>query len=605
MINKKMARAGCLFAGMAGVLLLTLLACSETKKDQSKALNEWFEVAFEEQLARSPEFQTYLGRKTNYDRWDDKTVEFAQRALLEDQQKISEMRSKFNFDDLEPATQLSWDLFVNNQKSNDEGWKFHDYNYVFNPFRGVHHYVPSFLINQHRVDSLLDAEAYIARIKDVRRMLGEELTNYQRAYTRGIYPPRWTYPQMLQTVKKIISGRPFEKSRYDNPVYADFKKKIATLSISDKERKRLRAAASVALVEYMKPAYERLVNVFREHEKGVNNGDGVWKLPDGDKFYQYLLRSHTTTNMQADDIHNLGLAEVRRIHDEIKDVMQTLGYSGTMAEFFDHSRTGKEFFYPNTKSGRKAYLKKSEELIAAMWEKLPQAFNILPKAKLIVKRVEKFRENAGKAFYERPTISGSRPGAYYVNLSNMKEMPNSQMEALAFHEGVPGHHLQIAIAQELQGIPSFRRFNDYTAYVEGWGLYSEFLAKQMGFYQDPYSDFGRLAMELWRAARLVVDTGIHSKRWSRERAIEYLLTNTPNPKADCIAAIERYIVYPGQATAYKIGMLEIMKLRDKSMARLVDSFKLGDFHDVVLGSGPVPLSVLGDLVDQWLQEKSK
>ena len=235
---------------------------------------------------------------------------------------------------------------------------------------------------------------------------------------------------------------------------------------------------------------------------------------------------------------------------------------------------------------------------------LPKLFNTFPKADMEVKAVEAFREkSAGKAFYSRPAPDGSRPGIYYANLYSMADMPTYQLEALAFHEGIPGHHMQIAIAQELEGIPSFRKYGGYTAYSEGWGLYSELVPKELGYYSDPYSDFGRLAMEIWRAARLVVDTGLHDKQWTREQAIQYLMDNTPNPQGDCEKAIERYIVMPGQATAYKIGMLKIVELRERARTQLGDQFDIREFHDIVLRDGAVPLAVLEETVDAWLESK--
>jgi uncharacterized protein (DUF885 family) len=243
-------------------------------------------------------------------------------------------------------------------------------------------------------------------------------------------------------------------------------------------------------------------------------------------------------------------------------------------------------------------------MIDTMREALPNVFNTFPQADMVVKAVEPFREKAaGKAFYQRPAPDGSRPGVYYANLYRMQDMPLYQMEALAYHEGIPGHHMQLAISQELTGIPKFRKYGGFTAYTEGWGLYSKFLPKEMGFYEDPYSDFGRLAMELWRAARLVVDTGLHEKKWTREDAINYLLENTPNPEGDCRKAIERYIVMPGQATAYKIGMIKILELREDAKARLGDAFDIRDFHDVVLKDGPVPLQILEENVEVWITDQ--
>lgn len=265
-------------------------------------------------------------------------------------------------------------------------------------------------------------------------------------------------------------------------------------------------------------------------------------------------------------------------------------------------RSDPRFYLPDTPEGRAEYIALAVEAISRMNEDLPRLFHILPQAELEVRAVEPFRErSAGKAFYSAPAPDGSRPGVYFANLYRMADMPLYQLEALAFHEGVPGHHMQIAIAQELGDLPKFRRFGNFTAYSEGWGLYSELIPKELGYYQDPYSDFGRLAMELWRAARLVVDTGLHDKRWTREQAIHYLIENTPNPEGDARRAIDRYIVMPGQATAYSIGMLKILELRQRAQDRLGSAFDIRDFHDVVLRSGPVPLSLLEENVETWLE----
>ena len=316
------------------------------------------------------------------------------------------------------------------------------------------------------------------------------------------------------------------------------------------------------------------------------------------------LNAMTTTNLSASEIHELGLQEMDRIHDEMRTIMKKVGFEGTLKEFFDFTRTDDQFFYPNTAEGKAAYLAEATEMIDTMRDALPSMFNTFPEAKMIVKAVEPFREkSAGKAFYSSPALDGSRPGTYYANLYNTKDMPIYQMEALAYHEGIPGHHMQIAISQELEGIPTFRKFGRYTAYTEGWGLYSEYFPKEFGFYEDPYSDFGRLAMELWRAARLVVDTGIHDKKWTRGQAIAYLIENTPNPEGDCRKAIERYIVMPGQATAYKIGMLKILELREWAKIELGEAFDIREYHDVVLKNGAVPLEMLEELVKEWVSEK--
>ena len=294
---------------------------------------------------------------------------------------------------------------------------------------------------------------------------------------------------------------------------------------------------------------------------------------------------------------------MERIHEEMRGIMEEVGFEGTLQEFFVHMRNSEEFVYPNTEEGRKRYLDEATAYIDNMRGRLDELFIKKPKADLIVKAVEPFREkSAGKAFYQQPSMDGTRPGTYYANLYDMAAMPTYQVEALAYHEGIPGHHMQIAIQQELEGIPKFRRFGRYTAYSEGWGLYTEKLPKEIGLYKDPYSDFGRLAMELWRAVRLVVDTGIHDKKWTREEGIDFYVTNTPNAKSDAVKMVERHIVMPGQATAYKIGMNKILELREKAKSELGDKFDIREFHDVVLGSGPVPLNILEQFVNDYISE---
>ncbi len=341
-----------------------------------------------------------------------------------------------------------------------------------------------------------------------------------------------------------------------------------------------------------------------ERQQAIATTDaGCWKFPNGAAYYSHALRHTTTTDLNAEQIHDLGLSEVERIHGEMKAIMKKVEFEGDLSQFFEFMRSDPRFYYSNDAQGRQAYLELATGLVDSMRERLSEFFVTLPKAEMVVRAGGPFREqSAGKAFYSIGTPDGSRPGVYYANLYDMAAMPTYQAEALAFHEGIPGHHMQGSIAQELEDMPAFRRHTHYTAYGEGWGLYTEHFPKEFGFYQDPYSDFGRLAMQLWRACRLVVDTGLHDKRWTREQAIEYLMTNTPNPESDAIKAIERYIVMPRQATAYQIGLLKILELRELAKRELGDKFDIAQFHDVLLTNGPVPLTMLEELVRDWIRE---
>ncbi len=580
-------------------------ATTSQAQSQTEAINAWFEAEFERQVARSPMFQTFLGRRTNYDKWDDASDEFARESHALEIAALAEMRATFALGDLERQAQLSYRLAEYNTELADRRFPFRNHWYVFSQFRGPHSGVVSFMINQHRIKNVDEAEAYITRLASVDDYLGQQQQNAEDQFARGINPPSWAYPQMIATSQNIITGAPFDDRDEPSTLLADFTKKLDVLEVSDDVKEDLLVRATDAMTSSVKPAYEALIAMFEAQAATATNDDGAWKLPDGGDYYALQLEAMTTTTMSPTQIHDLGLSEVARIHLEMNEIKDAVGFDGSLQDFFVYMRTDPDgkFTYPTTDEGRTRYLKEATEIIDTMRGQLDDLFLTKPKAELIVKRVEPFREQAaGKAFYQRPAPDGSRPGTYYANLYNMADMPTYQMEALAYHEGIPGHHMQLAIAQELDGLPSFRKFGSVTAYTEGWGLYSEYTPKEMGFYADPYSDFGRLAMELWRAARLVVDTGLHDKKWTRQDAIDYLLTNTPNPEGDAVKAIERYIVMPGQATAYKIGMLKILELRGRAEAALGDGFDVRAFHDVVLKNGAVPLAILEENVDAWIAE---
>lgn len=574
---------------------------------ETERLNAWFEAKFNESLSRSPMTATFLGSRENYDKWNDVSDANQDAEMAIQRANVAEMREQFDPDALTDQGHLSFRLAEYQLALAERMDKWRGYNYTFSQIRGAHAGIASFLIGQHKVTSKSDAEAYISRLRGIETYLGQNLENAQAPAERGIRPPLFVYDFVINGAANVIDGYPFEGVGPDNPspLYADFVGKVDALvtngTITKDEASTLKQEARGALIDHVYPAYFDLITWVSEDQANANTDDGAWKLPDGDAYYRDRLVQMTTTDMTADEIHQLGLAEMDRIHDEMRAIMAQVGFEGSLQDFFEFTRTDAQFFKPNTDEGKAEYLAEATAMIDTMREALPTVFNTFPQAELEVKAVEAFRERAaGKAFYQRPAPDGSRPGVYYANLYRMQDMPLYQMEALAYHEGIPGHHMQLAISQELTGIPKFRKYGGVTAYTEGWGLYSEFLPKEMGFYEDPYSDFGRLAMELWRAARLVVDTGLHAKQWTREEAIDYLLTNTPNPEGDCIKAIERYIVMPGQATAYKIGMNKIIELREDARARLGDKFDIRDFHDVVLKDGPVPLQILEENVETWI-----
>lgn len=571
-----------------------------TSQTESARLAQYFENMFEEDLKRSPEKQSRLGYKWDYDKWNDisDAKQDETRTLLE--RRLADLE-QFKLSQLNSQEKLSIAVAksdIQRRLTNDE---FRHHTYIMHQFRAFHTMVPSFLINIHQVKSVDDAKAYIARLNGVNPLFMQVIEQMKQREKIGVFPPKWAYDQMIQASHNVISGNPFEESSNDSTIWTDFKEKLEALELSNAEKSGLMAEAKKAMAESVLPAYQSIIAELKHQQKLSPEGDGVWRLPQGDKWYANRLAWFTTTDLDAEQVHQIGLQNVKRIHNLMTEIMQKVEFEGTLNEFFEFMRNAPQFYFPATDEGREEYMTQAKSLIDTMEAQLPEYFGLTPKARMIVKRVEAFREkSAGKAFYQSPSKDGSRPGTYYANLFNMKDMPSYQMEALAYHEGIPGHHMQRAIAQELEGIPEFQKYVTFTAYTEGWGLYSEELGKDMGFYQDPYSDFGRLAMELWRACRLVVDTGIHAKQWSRDKAIAYLIENTPNPENDSVKAIERYIAMPGQATAYMIGKLKIMELRTQAEKALGEKFDISGFHDEVLKDGPVPLNILESKVHNWI-----
>lgn len=569
---------------------------------ESIRLDTFFEDVFEQHLQRSPMWQSRLGLKWDYDKWNNVTQAFADESKLLRNQQLAEA-VEFDTSMLTASQNMSLQLFIADLERQAQNDKFPHHTYIMHQFRAWHTAVPSFLINIHRVSQLSDAHAYISRLEKVEALFDDVIVQMQIREEKGIFPPRWSYDQMIQSSANVLKGAPFEPKQSDSTILSDFKGKVSSLDISKDEQQALITKAESALMTSVKPAYEKIIAELEKQRELSPEGDGVWRLPQGGEWYQNRLNWFTTTKLTAQQVHDLGLENVERIHAEMRSIMQKVNFEGNLSEFFTFMRNDDQFYYPATDEGRQRYMEEAKAYIDAMEAKLPEYFGLKPKARMIVKRVEPFRErSAGKAFYQSPSKDGSRPGTYYANLFNMRDMPTYQMEALAYHEGIPGHHMQRAIAQELEGIPEFQKYLAFTAYTEGWGLYTEELGKDMGFYRDPYSDFGRLAMELWRACRLVVDTGLHEFKWTREQAIEYLVENTPNSENDATKAIERYIAMPGQATAYLVGKLKIMELRKKAQDTLGEKFEYAGFHDVILENGPVPMSILEENINKWIEQ---
>ncbi|HVU16849.1 MAG TPA: DUF885 domain-containing protein [Candidatus Didemnitutus sp.] len=573
---------------------------------ESAKANAFFDRCFDEAAARSPVFLAVLGLKQHEDEWDDFSEAHQLGDLELSVRQLEELKRTINFDALDSQTKISYRMFEEQANLGIEGWKWRHHSYVFTQLGGMHADAPAILMNFHSVANVDDARAYIARLNGFPKMF-DQLSEGARVRQReGILPPKFVFPLLIEACREVISGAPFDQSGKDSDLWADFQGKVGGLKdVDDATKKQLLADGRAALTGQLQPAYEKLIALFGEQEKVATTDDGVWKLPEGRDYYNFALRVNTTTKLSADEIHELGLREVDRIHKEMDGIRVKVGFKGDLAAFLKFIREDPQFYYPTTPEGKAAYMKKANEIIDEVRANLDRMFTVKPKAPIVVKMVEPFRERgSAAAFYEQPSADGTRPGTYYVNTIDMTGLPKYEMESLAHHEGIPGHHMQIAIAQELEGLPKFRKFNTgYTAYVEGWALYTEYMPKEFGFYKDPYSDFGRLADELLRAVRLVVDTGIHAKKWTRQQVMDYFRANTPNAERDIFTETNRYIVDPGQATAYKVGMLKILELREEARRELGPRFDIRAYHDLVLKNGPLPLNILEEIVHSWIAEQ--
>jgi uncharacterized protein (DUF885 family) len=576
--------------------------------DETARINAWFEQKFKEQLAFSPIQQTFLGQKSNG--LDDMSLAAQDKQLAWLRAATAEMRKSFDYAMLSSEAQTSYDVAIYQLEQAESAVRFRTNAYVFNQMTGVHSFLPQLLIAFHRVDDASDMEGYVNRIRESGRALRQLIEISKMNATAGTRPPRFAYDFVIDESTKIITGAPFTDTGTDSAIWADAKGKVAALQkkgvLTDAAAKAMLDEVRAALVGPFKSAYESLIGWQKEDRpQAREQAAGVHALPNGAAYYAERLASMTTTTLGAEEIHAIGLAEVTRLRGEMEAVKNEAGFKGELSAFFAELRDNKDnplYYYPNTDEGRQAYIADATAAINKIKTVLPKYFGILPKADLVVRRVEPFREQAGAAQHYFPsTPDGSRPGVYYAHLLDMTAMPKHELEVIAYHEGLPGHHMQIAIAQELTSVPTFRRQAGFGAYSEGWGLYSEWLAREMpGTYQDPYSRFGRLGSEIWRAIRLVVDSGMHAKGWSEEQAVQYFLANSATTEAQARSEIKRYLVMPGQATSYKIGMLKIQELRRKAESALGSRFDIRGFHDTVLSGGALPLTILEKRVDRWI-----
>jgi len=578
---------------------------SMNQANESQRLTEWLDAEYAHELDFSPLAKTRLGDKSAHGELDD-VSEAASDAQLEwRRDSVTRLRSEFDYAQLNDEAKRSFDLWVYQLTQAEESIPFRRHGFIFGR-NGPQAYLPNSLINYQVVDTEQDALDYVSRLEQSGRYLLQYLTRTQLAAQDGVRAPFFDYQQALSEIERITSGEPFDSmgsSALWDDVITKFNALVAAGTIDQTRADALLEQARTAILDTMQPAYEQISAWLAADLENVSDrAQGAWSLPDGEAYYQQRLERMTTLPLTADEIFDTGVSEVARIQAEMEEVKARVGFEGSLQDFFTFIRNDDRFYHPNTDEGRAAYIADADAILAATYEKLPEFFGILPKAGLQVRRVEPFREqDGGAAHYARGTKDGSRPGTFYAHLSDMRAASKHRLENLAYHEGVPGHHMQISIQQELEGLPAFRANKGYTAYSEGWGLYAEGLGKEMGGYEDPYADFGRLSGEIWRAVRLVVDTGIHAKRWTQDEAVQYALENSPRPEPSVRSEIRRYFNNPGQATAYKIGMLRIQAIRAKAEAALGDNLDIRDFHDQVLGSGQLPMSMLEAKIDAWIE----
>ena len=595
----------------AGLMLVLNYGCVDQSAQLSETdrLNHWFDEKFEEELSRSPIWMTQLGRKDAYDTIDDFSEEAEIEMLEWRSQSVQAMKANFDYALLTDEAKVSYDLWIFQYEQDKAMVPYRRHQYLFSQTFSPSTYLPSFLINYHTVDNEQDMRAYVSRIREVARAIDQSLQRARLAANTGIRPPYFAYEGVIVQSEKLLNGMPFNnESKDDAPIWADAKRKVAALVTQDKISQatadEILSAANNALLTYFQPSYVSVIEWLQNDRDNVDDvARGVDKLLGGELYYNARLKQQTTTNLSADEIHEIGLREVARLRGEIEEIKLEVGFDGDLQDFFAFVRTDPQFYYANDDTGRQGYLDDSTNYLDYIGRKLPDYFGLLPKSELVVKRVEAFRERDGAAQHYRPgTPDGSRPGVYYAHLSDMRAMSKSTMEAVAYHEGNPGHHMQVSIARELESVPEFRKHTFFASYGEGWALYAELLAKEMGAYESPYSEYGRLTTEIWRAIRLVVDTGIHVRGWSEEQSVSYFEQNSAISMGAIRSEVQRYFVSPGQATAYKIGMIKILELRKKAQSELGDKFDIRAFHDQILGGGSVPLPVLELIIDRWINK---
>lgn len=567
-------------------------------------IDHFYNRIFVEFAIDSPEMLSQMRMLPDWADWY--ADELDSRDPAETQEGIEMMRDaletlrSYDIEDQTESQKLSTRILEWFLENNLRGAEFAYHNYPVNQLFGVQSNLPTFMVETHQVNDEEGAEDYIARLNQFGRVFNQVLEGLELREEKGILPPTFVVERVITEVEGFIGNDPKQ-----NILYSNMEEKLAVIAEIDAERKaNLLAQTEDVVANVVYPAYQGLLGYLQEIKPKTTSEDGVWKLPNGDAFYRQALRTHTTTDLDPLAVHDIGLREVENIQAEMDAILASEGYTeGTVGERMLDLAEEERFLYEDSDAGREQILADYQAIIDEVSAGLDEAFDLRPEAPVEVKRIPEFKEKTSPgAYYNAPARDGSRPGIFYANLRSVKEIPKYGMRTLAYHEAIPGHHFQVALQGELEGLPIFRTFPLFTAYTEGWALYSEQVAAELGFQENPYDRLGYLQAALFRAVRLVVDTGIHAKKWSREEAIEYMTNNTGMPESDVVAEIERYIVMPGQACAYMIGKLKILELRERAREALGDKFDITEFHRVVLENGALPLSILEDQIDKWIAE---
>ena len=573
------------------VLIVTSSVSFAQDPNTTKALHALFDREWQYDLEQSPTRASQLGDRRWNDRWPDRSLAAIQRRHERDMQVLKEL-AQIDRSKLSPADQLNYDLFKKDYEVDIEEHQYRWYLVPLNQRGGIQ--TQNELADSLRFTTVKDYEDWIARLNAFPAYMDQTIALMREGAKARMILPKVIMQRVPGQIEKQLVTKP-----EDSPFYKPFKQYHSSISSADQQR--LSRAAAAAISSNIIPSYQRFNKFFvEEYLPATFDEVGAWQMPQGEAMYAFLTRKFTTTNTTPREVHERGLSEVKRIRAAMHEVMNKVGFKGTLSEFFNFLRTDKQFYYEKPEDLLAAY----EAMSKRIDPHLVKVFKTLPRMPYGVEVIPAASApDTTTAYYRQPAADGSRAGTYFVNLYKPESRPKWEMMALSLHEAVPGHHLQIALAQELGDIPNFRRFGGYTAFVEGWGLYAESLGEDMGLYDDPYAKFGQLTYEMWRAVRLVVDTGMHQMKWTRKQAIDYFMENAPKAELDIINEVDRYIAWPGQALAYKTGELKIKELRARAKSELGDKFDVREFHDVVLGSGAVPLDVLERHVVEWIARK--